>query len=67
MEAAQLKTQEKQPEDSKALAELVNQQKVLVAEMEQKQSRIDECQKYSEQYSSSAKVSYLCNCFDLEH
>uniref|UniRef100_A0A674CVA4 Dystonin n=1 Tax=Salmo trutta TaxID=8032 RepID=A0A674CVA4_SALTR len=50
-----LKTQEKQPEDSKALAELVNQQKVLVAEMEQKQSRIDECQKYSEQYSSSAK------------
>ncbi|XP_045566332.1 dystonin isoform X31 [Salmo salar] len=55
MEAAQLKTQEKQPEDSKALAELVNQQKVLVAEMEQKQSRIDECQKYSEQYSSSAK------------
>uniref|UniRef100_A0A8C7USD3 Dystonin n=1 Tax=Oncorhynchus mykiss TaxID=8022 RepID=A0A8C7USD3_ONCMY len=55
MEAAQLKTQEKQPEDSKALAELVNQQKVLVAEMEQKQSRIDECQKYSEQYSSGAK------------
>uniref|UniRef100_A0A4W5PSY5 Dystonin n=1 Tax=Hucho hucho TaxID=62062 RepID=A0A4W5PSY5_9TELE len=50
-----LKTQEKQPEDSKALAELVNQQKVLVAEMEQKQSRIDECQKYSEQYSSGAK------------
>ncbi|KAK6301543.1 hypothetical protein J4Q44_G00275960 [Coregonus suidteri] len=55
MEAAQLKTQEKQPEDSKALAELVNQQKVLVAEMEHKQSRIDECQKYSEQYSSGAK------------
>ncbi|XP_024244048.1 dystonin isoform X5 [Oncorhynchus tshawytscha] len=55
MEAAQLKTQEKQPEDSKALAELVNQQKLLVAEMEQKQSRIDECQKYSEQYSSGAK------------
>ncbi|XP_064858702.1 dystonin-like isoform X6 [Oncorhynchus nerka] len=55
MEAAQLKTQEKHPEDSKALAELVNQQKVLVAEMEQKQSRIDECQKYSEQYSSGAK------------
>ncbi|XP_071265283.1 microtubule-actin cross-linking factor 1-like isoform X26 [Salvelinus alpinus] len=55
MEAAQLKTQEKQPEDSKALAELVNQQKVLVVEMEQKQSRIDECQKYSEQYSSGAK------------
>ncbi|XP_045578876.1 dystonin isoform X29 [Salmo salar] len=55
MEAAQLKTQENQPEDSKALAELLNQQKVLVAEMEHKQSRIDECQKYSEQYSSGAK------------
>ena len=65
MEAAQLKTQENQPEDSKALAELLNQQKVLVAEMEHKQSRIDECQKYSEQYSSGAKVSYLCNSFDL--
>ncbi|KAL0964650.1 hypothetical protein UPYG_G00327030 [Umbra pygmaea] len=55
MEAVQMKTQENQPEDSKALAELLNQQKVLVAEIEQKQSRIDECQKYSEQYSSSAK------------
>ncbi|XP_055786174.1 dystonin-like isoform X13 [Salvelinus fontinalis] len=55
METAQLKTQENQPEDSKALAELLNQQKVLVAEMEHKQSRIDECQKYSEQYSSGAK------------
>uniref|UniRef100_A0A8C8EQP1 Dystonin n=1 Tax=Oncorhynchus tshawytscha TaxID=74940 RepID=A0A8C8EQP1_ONCTS len=55
MEAAQLKTLENQPEDSKALAELLNQQKVLVAEMEHKQSRIDECQKYSEQYSSGAK------------
>uniref|UniRef100_UPI003AAC7BF1 dystonin-like n=1 Tax=Centroberyx gerrardi TaxID=166262 RepID=UPI003AAC7BF1 len=55
MEAAQLKAQENKPEDSKALAELLNQQKVLVAEIEQKQSRIDECQKYSEQYSSSVK------------
>uniref|UniRef100_A0A3P8YZI6 Dystonin n=1 Tax=Esox lucius TaxID=8010 RepID=A0A3P8YZI6_ESOLU len=55
MEAAQLKTQENQPEDSKALAELLNQQKVLVAEIEQKHGRIDECQKYSEQYSSGAK------------
>ncbi|XP_041644804.1 dystonin isoform X3 [Cheilinus undulatus] len=55
MEAAQLKAQENKPEDSKALAELLNKQKVLVAELEQKQSRIDECQKYSEQYSSAIK------------
>ncbi|XP_054456427.1 dystonin [Anoplopoma fimbria] len=55
MEAAQIKAQENKPEDSKALAELLNKQKVLVAEIEQKQSRIDECQKYSEQYSSSIK------------
>ncbi|XP_044228340.1 dystonin isoform X2 [Thunnus albacares] len=55
MEAAQLKAQENKPEDSKALAELLNKQKVLVAEIEQKQSSIDECQKYSEQYSSAIK------------
>ncbi|XP_076598907.1 dystonin isoform X6 [Chaetodon auriga] len=55
MEAAQLKAQENKPEDSKALAELLNKQKVLVAEIEQKQGRIDECQKYSEQYSSAIK------------
>ncbi|XP_073337728.1 dystonin [Pagrus major] len=55
MEAAQLKAQENKPEDSKALAELLNKQKVLVAEIEHKQSRIDECQKYSEQYSSAIK------------
>ncbi|KAM9365281.1 dystonin [Pholidichthys leucotaenia] len=55
MEAEQLKTQENKPEDSKALAELLNKQKILVAEIEQKQSRIDECQKYSEQYSSAIK------------
>ncbi|XP_039994292.1 dystonin isoform X3 [Xiphias gladius] len=55
MEAAQLKAQENKPDDSKALAELLNKQKVLVAEIEQKQSRIDECQKYSEQYSSAIK------------
>ncbi|TSN48476.1 Dystonin [Bagarius yarrelli] len=55
MEVNQLKTQENQPEDSKALAELLNQQKVLVAEIERKQSKIEECQKYSEQYSSGLK------------
>uniref|UniRef100_A0A3B4W9K1 Dystonin n=1 Tax=Seriola lalandi dorsalis TaxID=1841481 RepID=A0A3B4W9K1_SERLL len=55
MEEAQRKAQENKPEDSKALAELLNKQKVLVAEIEQKQSRMDECQKYSEQYSSAIK------------
>ncbi|XP_063730448.1 LOW QUALITY PROTEIN: dystonin [Eleginops maclovinus] len=55
MEAEQLNAQENKPEDSKALAELLNKQKVLVAEIEQKQGSIDECQKYSEQYSSSIK------------
>ncbi|XP_053189157.1 dystonin [Scomber japonicus] len=55
MEAAQLKAQENKPEDSKALSELLNKQKVLVAEIEQNQSRMDECQKYSEQYSSAIK------------
>ncbi|KAF7658665.1 hypothetical protein LDENG_00009540 [Lucifuga dentata] len=55
MEAAQLKFQENKPEDSKTIAERLNHQKVLVAEIEQKQSRIDECQKYTEQYSSAVK------------
>ncbi|CAM9192396.1 unnamed protein product, partial [Lampetra planeri] len=55
MEAEQLKAQENKPEDSKALAELLNKQKVLVAEIEQKQSKIDECQKKAEQYSSAVK------------
>ncbi|XP_053730813.1 dystonin isoform X3 [Synchiropus splendidus] len=55
MEEEQLQAQENKPEDSKALAELLNKQKVLVAEIEQKQSGIDECQKYSEQYSSAFK------------
>ncbi|XP_054886084.1 dystonin isoform X2 [Poeciliopsis prolifica] len=55
LETAQLKAQENKPDDSKALAEILNKQKVLVAEMEQKQNRIDECQKYSEQYSCAVK------------
>ncbi|MGH0143205.1 UNVERIFIED_CONTAM: hypothetical protein FKN15_078200 [Acipenser sinensis] len=55
MEDTQLKMQENQPEDSKALAELLNQQKVLVSEIEMKHSKIDECQKYSEQYSAVVK------------
>ncbi|XP_030626347.1 dystonin [Chanos chanos] len=55
MEANQLKAQENQPDDSKAMAELLNQQKVLMSEIEQKQSKIEECQKYSEQYSAAVK------------
>ncbi|XP_039546384.1 dystonin isoform X5 [Pimephales promelas] len=55
MEVKQLKAQENQPEDSKALAEFLNQQKVLVAEIEQKQSKIEECQKYSEHYAVGVK------------
>ncbi|KAG5831043.1 hypothetical protein ANANG_G00299700 [Anguilla anguilla] len=55
MEANQRSMQENQPEDSKALAELLNQQKVLVSEIEQKHGRIEECQKYSEQYSAAVK------------
>ncbi|KAJ0005102.1 hypothetical protein NQD34_011316 [Periophthalmus magnuspinnatus] len=55
METVQLKAQENKPEDSKALAELLNKQKVLVGEIEQIQGRIDECQKYSEQYSTAVK------------
>ncbi|XP_062851947.1 dystonin isoform X3 [Trichomycterus rosablanca] len=55
MEIWQLKAQDNQLEDSKSLAELLNQQKVMIAEIESKQSKMDECQKYSEQYSSGVK------------
>ncbi|XP_028843818.1 dystonin isoform X8 [Denticeps clupeoides] len=55
METNQLAMQENQPDESKALAELLNKQKVLVSEMEMKQCKIDECQKYSEQYSARVK------------
>ncbi|XP_077437935.1 dystonin isoform X6 [Vanacampus margaritifer] len=55
VEAEQIKVQENKPEDSKALAEVLNKHKVLVAEIEQKQSQIDECQKYSEQCSCIIK------------
>ncbi|KAG6931731.1 dystonin [Chelydra serpentina] len=55
VEDTQRKIQENQPENSKALAKQLNQQKMLVSEIEMKQNKIDECQKYSEQYSSSVK------------
>ncbi|NXV02474.1 DYST protein, partial [Cettia cetti] len=55
MEDTQRKIQEKHPENSKALAKQLNQHKMLVSEIEMKQSKIDECQKYSEQYSAAVK------------
>ncbi|XP_057704258.1 dystonin isoform X4 [Corythoichthys intestinalis] len=55
VQAEQMKAQENKLEDGKALTEVLNKQKVLVAEIEQKQSQIDECQKYSEQCSSAIK------------
>ncbi|XP_008933577.1 PREDICTED: dystonin-like, partial [Merops nubicus] len=51
----QRKIQEIHPENSKALAKQLNQHKMLVSEIEMKQSKIDECQKYSEQYSAAVK------------
>ncbi|XP_032299405.1 dystonin isoform X35 [Coturnix japonica] len=55
VEDTQRKMQEICPENSKALAKQLNQQKVLVSEIEMKQSKIDECQKYAEQYSAAVK------------
>ncbi|KFP10372.1 Dystonin, partial [Egretta garzetta] len=55
MEDTQRKIQEIHPENSKALAKQLNQHKMLISEIEMKQSKIDECQKYSEQYSAAVK------------
>ncbi|NXP13047.1 DYST protein, partial [Thinocorus orbignyianus] len=55
VEDTQRKIQEIQPENSKALAKQLNQHKMLVSEIEMKQSKIDECQKYAEQYSAAVK------------
>ncbi|XP_055964957.1 dystonin isoform X2 [Sorex fumeus] len=55
VETTQRKIQENQPENSKTLATQLNQQKSLVSEIEMKQSKIDECQKYAEQYSTTVK------------
>ncbi|XP_059691827.1 dystonin isoform X5 [Gavia stellata] len=55
VEDTQRKIQEVHPENSKALAKQLNQHKMLVSEIEMKQSKIDECQKYSEQYSAAVK------------
>ncbi|NXH94492.1 DYST protein, partial [Pachycephala philippinensis] len=55
VEDTQRKMQEIHPENSKALAKQLNQHKMLVSEIEMKQGKIDECQKYSEQYSAAVK------------
>ncbi|XP_043919283.1 dystonin isoform X2 [Protopterus annectens] len=55
VENMQHKLQERQLDDSKSLADQLNKQKMLVSEIEMKQNKIDECQRYSEQYSSSLK------------
>ncbi|XP_010189368.1 PREDICTED: plectin-like, partial [Mesitornis unicolor] len=55
VEDTQRKMQETHPENSKALAKQLNQHRMLVSEIEMKQSKIDECQKYSEQYSAAVK------------
>uniref|UniRef100_A0A3Q1AGF7 Microtubule actin crosslinking factor 1 n=1 Tax=Amphiprion ocellaris TaxID=80972 RepID=A0A3Q1AGF7_AMPOC len=41
--------------DSKALSEQLAQQTALVAEIEQNQTKLDECQTYSKQYCTSVK------------
>ncbi|NXC39056.1 DYST protein, partial [Penelope pileata] len=55
VEDTQRKIQEVHPENSKALAKQLNQHKMLVSEIEMKQSKMDECQKYAEQYSAAVK------------
>ncbi|KAM4701985.1 microtubule-actin cross-linking factor 1 [Discoglossus pictus] len=44
-----------QSEDRRVLSEQLNQQTALVAEIERNQSRLDECQALSQQYSVSVK------------
>ncbi|XP_060545231.1 dystonin isoform X26 [Pantherophis guttatus] len=55
VEETQQKFQENPPQNSKALAKQLNEQKMLVSEIEMKQNKLDECQKYSEQYSTAVK------------
>ncbi|XP_048352676.1 dystonin isoform X5 [Sphaerodactylus townsendi] len=55
VEETQQRFQEDPPQNSKALVKQLNKQKMLVSEIEMKQSKLDECQKYSEQYSAAVK------------
>ncbi|KAG9493771.1 hypothetical protein GDO78_001574 [Eleutherodactylus coqui] len=54
VEEGQSKLQDGMP-DSKALSKLLDEQKILISEIGIKQSKMDECQKYSEQYSLAIK------------
>nr|XP_020637469.1 dystonin isoform X8 [Pogona vitticeps] len=55
VEETQQKFQENPPQNSKALAKQLSQQKMLVSEIEMKQNKLDECQKHAEQYSAAVK------------
>ncbi|XP_068924109.1 microtubule-actin cross-linking factor 1 isoform X10 [Petaurus breviceps papuanus] len=44
-----------QAEDSRVLSEQLSQQTALVAEIERNQAKLDQCQKFSQQYSASVK------------
>ncbi|XP_074073694.1 microtubule-actin cross-linking factor 1 isoform X3 [Macrotis lagotis] len=44
-----------QAEDSRILSEQLSQQTALVAEIERNQAKLDQCQKFSQQYSASVK------------
>ncbi|XP_072466054.1 microtubule-actin cross-linking factor 1 isoform X4 [Notamacropus eugenii] len=44
-----------QAEDSRVLSEQLSQQTALVAEIERNQTKLDQCQKFSQQYSASVK------------
>uniref|UniRef100_A0A8D0G4W8 Microtubule actin crosslinking factor 1 n=1 Tax=Sphenodon punctatus TaxID=8508 RepID=A0A8D0G4W8_SPHPU len=44
-----------QAEDSKVLSEQLSQQTALVSEIERNQAKLDQCQKFSQQYSATVK------------
>ncbi|XP_038613931.1 microtubule-actin cross-linking factor 1 isoform X3 [Tachyglossus aculeatus] len=44
-----------QAEDSRVLSEQLSQQTALVAEIERNQAKLDQCQKFSQQYSTTVK------------
>ncbi|NXM74886.1 MACF1 factor, partial [Serilophus lunatus] len=44
-----------QAEDSRVLSEQLSQQTALAAEIEKNQAKLDQCQKFSQQYSASVK------------
>lgn len=49
-----------QAEDSRVLSEQLNQQTDLFAEIERNQTKLDQCQKFSQQYSTIVKVTLPC-------